>query len=424
MASVLQTIRSGGTQHPEELLHFFQNRVVLTSGTFDKDSNHFLVEESDTPAMSVDVRQGYAFIRKDASITFPAWLNTEDATVAITSNSSGNSRIDAIVLYIDLGASPNSAVTNVAKLVAVAGTPAGSPTAPDNTAILASIGASNPYIRLANVTVASGATSIVDANIGDQRTDATYSSKIGTIVGADGWISYSTVTPTRASADDPTYVLTFAGVDLTTTIYPGMRIKWTQNSTVRYAIVTKMAFSTDTTMTVYGGTDYDVDDTGTYAISAFNYSTQKAPAGFPLSPIKWTYSTNSGSMSGRQEPATGGTWYNLGAFSFSLPIGVWNMRYISQVTFQNNSADGVTGYITISTANNTQSNSESTVYSSDNGKSAAGHAFSYERKEKNDFIISLTSKTTHYLNFSSPTTITAIDVGGYVTYIYAVCAYL
>jgi len=175
MASVLQTMREGsGTQHPEEIVNYLMSRLVSISGVFNKDNNHFLVEESDTPAMSVDVRQGYAFVRKsNGQMAYPVWLKTEDATVAITANASGNQRIDAIVLYIDLGASANPTISNVAKLIAVAGTPAGSPTAPDNTAILAAIGASNPYAVLAHVTVDSGETTILDADISDQRTEAT-----------------------------------------------------------------------------------------------------------------------------------------------------------------------------------------------------------------------------------------------------------
>jgi len=171
MAAILQTMREGaGTQHPEEIINFFTSRLVTVSGIFDKDNNEFLVEESDTPAMSVDVRQGYAFLRKsNGQMVYPVWLKTADALVAITSNSSGNSRIDSIVLYIDLGATANSAISNVAKLIAVEGTPAGSPTAPDSTAILAEISASNPYIVLANVTVDSGETTILDADITDQR---------------------------------------------------------------------------------------------------------------------------------------------------------------------------------------------------------------------------------------------------------------
>lgn len=176
MASVLQTMREGsGTQHPEEIVNYFMSRLVTASGIFYKANNHFLVEESDTPAMSIDVRQGYAMIKKSNSqMAYPIWLKTEDAAVAITSNASGNSRIDAIVLYIDLGATANPTISNVAKLIAVAGTPAGSPAAPDDTAILAAIGASNPYIVLAHVTVTSGETTILDADISDQRTEVEF----------------------------------------------------------------------------------------------------------------------------------------------------------------------------------------------------------------------------------------------------------
>lgn len=180
MPALLQTMREGaGTQHPEEIINFLTSRFVLTSGIWDSANNEFLVEESDTPAMSVDIRQGFAFLRNSsAGMVYPIRLTTEDATIAISSNSSGNSRIDAIVLYQDLGASPNAAVSNVAKLIAVEGTPAASPSAPDATAIETEIGASNPYTVLAYVTVESGETTILDADISDQRADATYSEKI------------------------------------------------------------------------------------------------------------------------------------------------------------------------------------------------------------------------------------------------------
>lgn len=176
MSSILQTMREGaGTQHPEEIINFLASRLITVGGVFDVAGNQLLVEQSDTPAMSVDIRQGFAFVVKsNLQMVYPIWLKNEDATVSITSNSSGNSRIDSIVLYIDLGASANAAISNVAKLITIAGTPAGSPVAPDSTAIQAIIGASNPYIVLANVTVASGATTIVNANILDQRVLPTY----------------------------------------------------------------------------------------------------------------------------------------------------------------------------------------------------------------------------------------------------------
>jgi len=52
------------------------------------------------------------------------------------------------------------------------GTPAASPVAPTDNEISSALGASNPFIRLANVTVASGAASITSGNIEDTRDDA------------------------------------------------------------------------------------------------------------------------------------------------------------------------------------------------------------------------------------------------------------
>lgn len=172
MAATLYTTRSGATQHPEEMLNQLLNLMVNASGIVSPtDDNHFLVEEADTPDMSVDVRQGYAYIKKsDGSMVYPVRLYDTDANVAISANASGNSRIDAVVLYIDLGASANTTATNVAKLTTVEGTPAGSPTAPSDGDISTEIGASNPFIRLADVTVENGETTILDADIADQRT--------------------------------------------------------------------------------------------------------------------------------------------------------------------------------------------------------------------------------------------------------------
>jgi hypothetical protein len=175
MAAVLQALRSGATQIPEEMVNALDTALVRLSGVLSCSANHFLVEQSDSLGMTVDVRQGYAFIVNSAnSMTYPVRLKTEDAQVSITANSSGNSRIDAIVLYIDLGASANAEGTNVATLIAVEGTAAASPSAPTDANISTAIGAANPFLRLANVTVASGETEIEDAHINDKRVDAFY----------------------------------------------------------------------------------------------------------------------------------------------------------------------------------------------------------------------------------------------------------
>jgi len=172
MAYKLQTIRSGATQLPEEMIDFLTVKMIATGGIFDKDNGDFHVTEKPAPSLGVTVKMGAAWVKKaDGSMVYPVNLETEDAVLAVGANASGNPRIDAVVLYVDLAASPNAGGTNVAILAVVAGSPAASPVAPSDSAILTAIGASNPFIRLANVTVANGASTILNANISDQRTN-------------------------------------------------------------------------------------------------------------------------------------------------------------------------------------------------------------------------------------------------------------
>lgn len=166
---MIYTTRSGATQHPEEMLDFLMSRIINTSGVFDVSAGQLEVLEEDTPGMGVKVAPGYAFlVNSDDSKTFPIRI-TSDETVEIGDNSSGNSRIDAVILYVNLGASANAQATNVAQIAVIPGTPAGSPNAPSDGDISAAIGASNPFIRLGNVTVESGAIQIEDADIADTR---------------------------------------------------------------------------------------------------------------------------------------------------------------------------------------------------------------------------------------------------------------
>lgn len=211
-----------------------------------------------------------------------------------------------------------------------------------------------------------------------------------------GWIEYNSVIPTRASADDPIYVLTFAGVDLTSIISIGMRVKWTQNSTVRYGIIQVVTFSTNTTMTVYGGTDYDVDDTATYTISAFAYSPVKVPAGFPSSPLKWQVTLNDTADNGQNSPVQG-TWYNPGTLTISAPIGIWDVTFSATVlTRHASSASGtMSNQFALSTANN--SVSDTNLFS--NSALTLDAITNHYNHHKNSLCaaIAVTGKTTFYL---------------------------
>ncbi len=166
----IYTVRSGATAHPEEMFDFFGTHFLETSGVKSVTDGDLEVVEQGTPAMAVDVSTGVAFIQKsDKSRVYPVRITSTAEEVTITSNSSGNPRIDAVVCYINLGATPNTDATNVATVVAVTGTSAPSPSAPTDGEIATAIGVSYPFIRLANIAVASGETEITNAEITDTR---------------------------------------------------------------------------------------------------------------------------------------------------------------------------------------------------------------------------------------------------------------
>lgn len=93
-----------------------------------------------------------------------------------------------------------------------------------------------------------------------------------TTAGWDGWITHST-TWTYVSAT--TFKVT--GVDVTTVFPVGTKIRLTQ-TTVKYFYVTAATFSTDTTITVTGGSDYSLVNA---AITVTGYSYSDTPRGFP-----------------------------------------------------------------------------------------------------------------------------------------------
>lgn len=167
------TVRSGADAHPEATFIQMITDFVIKGGVEDLNTsdNHMKVVQRGAGAnMSVDIGTGRAMVRKeDTGDCYPVRHATSATNQSVTSNSSGQTRKDAVVCYIDLAASPNTDASNVAKFAVVAGTPSGSPVAPTDSEIAAAIGSSNPFIRLADITVANAAASITNANILDQR---------------------------------------------------------------------------------------------------------------------------------------------------------------------------------------------------------------------------------------------------------------
>lgn len=149
--------------------------------------------------------------------------------------------------------------------------------------------------------------------------------------GLDGWIpisDFGNFTFTSDGSGDPQFTISWNdNMDLLSFIGVGMKIKWTQNGTVRYGFVTYADANgglTATEMVVYGGTDYNVENTTTYPVSNIFISREKAPYGFPMSPDKWSESYSSTSSS----TLSNITSFAVSAFGISVPIGIFDVSYL------------------------------------------------------------------------------------------------
>lgn len=135
-----------------------------------------VVQRSAGANMSVDVGIGDAMLyRSDGTYGHPVF-NDAVYNQVLSAADGSNPRRDIIVIYVDYGETPSTAVSNntngVVKIKVVNGTPAGSPSDPTSVAIQASVGAGNPWAYLARVRVAAGATTISNTVIDDLRQTA------------------------------------------------------------------------------------------------------------------------------------------------------------------------------------------------------------------------------------------------------------
>jgi len=232
-------------------------------------------------------------------------------------------------------------------------------------------------------------------------------------VSMDGWLPASQ-TWTYASADAPTYTFNTSASNISNIYTPGMRLKCEIDGSDRYLICTG---ATGSTVTVYGGTDYVMSAS---PITNPYFSTQKAPLGFPLDPTKWTEKFED--VSSRQQATpTFGTWYNVGTSLLSIPIGIWKVSYLVAVEDLDTATTVWSTYVTLSTANNSQSDLSWT--------SLQLHAnlIRVIRTIYRDGIISVSSKTTYYMNAKSAyANLDSLNYRGdqSTTFIRAVCAYL
>jgi hypothetical protein len=238
--------------------------------------------------------------------------------------------------------------------------------------------------------------------------------------GLDGWIP-AEETWTYASADAPTFVITVPS-GAASRFSVGMKIKLTQ-TTVKYFIITAVA---DTTLTVYGGTDYTLANA---TITAPFYSMVRSPQGFPMSPLKWTQSY-SDTTNRIQSSPTNDAWYNINSASLSVPIGVWNVDYsvfAAAIANQSGTTDQQV-FTTLSTTNNTETLGSFSCRTS--AGAAAYTSFVAAATHQRMQVVERTTKASYYLLtrcYQYPTTtVNQINNNGAQsqTLIRAICAYL
>lgn len=223
------------------------------------------------------------------------------------------------------------------------------------------------------------------------------------------WIAYTSVTPTRTSADDPTYVLSFAGVDLTSYINIGNRVKLTQNGTVRYFVVTAISFSTNTTLTLYGGTDYNVEDTGTYPISDFAFSYARFPVGFPPSSSIWDYVQTNSTTYTKTSPVANTRYGQANTMdggltlpSIAVPIGMWDLSYFAQIRVEVPTASLFANCrASLSTNTSSEDTASFTRTNSINADGTSGGTLVNNAPLSSLNFLNITTKTTYYLLVST-----------------------
>lgn len=201
----------------------------------------------------------------------------------------------------------------------------------------------------------------------------------------------------------------------------GMKGQFTNNSSVQKFFITNVA---TTTLTLYFGTSFSLTNS---AITGIYYSTQKAPLGFPLNPDSWTVVVEETSDVFQTTPSNG-TWYNVGSFSITVPVGVWKVGYQGSMGFGAPTGSGTatgTVYSTLSTTNNGESDHDMTNFLEiANVTLNSGALYAPTSREK---IYNFSSATNLYLNLKSTTSsmasITLIGTEG-ASVIKAVIAYL
>lgn len=192
-------IKDGMKYSDDNKLMGFANDIVESAGVVDKSGGDFLVRAQISPNMSLRVNPGTVYIENSSWVQngnethYFQCFSTEIENLNINSNSSGSARVDLVCAKIDKVIDPGEYGELAFSLVIVVGVPAaGVPATPAN------------HYKLAEIAVASGATSITSGNLTDRRVDFTI--RGGTT------LSKATAVENVAGTDDSKYLTALANV--------------------------------------------------------------------------------------------------------------------------------------------------------------------------------------------------------------------
>ena len=163
---------------------------------------------------------------------------------------------------------------------------------------------------------------------------------------SDGWVDFPVI-PTYVSATS----IKFSGVDYTGVIQKGDKLTIDQSG-YKYFYITNVSFSTDTTVTVTGGSDYTVANA---VIANPQFSKQASPQGFPLQ-HNWTPGFTGFSV----DPT-------VTAAKFSISGGYAHVTYIQDSRGTSNATGFTITGLPIATGTGDESSSNRLWVGSDNG---------------------------------------------------------
>jgi len=317
------------TTSAEDLSRTNKNFIVNEGVAFDG----MKVTESGTPGMSVVVAPGTGYFYGSGTNSNVMYEFYSDANETVTIGASGvSARIDIICLKVDSS-------TGVASIVAIAGTPSGSPAVPATPA---------SHYKLAEVAVGAGVTTITNANITDTR--AIVELRARNIL--TGWNALSEA---NVEFNTTKSIKTTTDINLTSILQEGDKLTFNQSTGgTKYFWISDINYNS----TVANRTYIELISNDTVANQAITLNSVKFsrianPLGFPVDPTWGQITAKTGI--GLQNTPTQDVWYNLGG-SISLPKGRWLLEYHTVVQAQRATSAATAALIDVRAGLSTTSN--------------------------------------------------------------------